>query len=510
VRDDREVEQEERMIKTYQDFDLHIRGSVKTGFTVEAVVSGGGSVLPQALRLPRDRSFGQRLDHVLGQSADRESIEIVGRGLREALFPLPIDKLWANTIGALTDQFGLRLRLRIGPPVLMALPWELIFEEEYVGLRVRFPIVRYLDLLDPPRPLAVRPPLRVLVAVSEPGDVESLDVDAELTSIRTALKQLQDKVEVDVLNPARRDDLLAILRQGYHVLHFIGHGVFTGGEGYLVLEDSEGYSDRTSALLLGHVVADSNLRLIVLNACDTSVTGLRSALGGVAHQLVRMGMPAVIAMQQAVAERSALAFSREFYGALADGWPVDAAVQEGRRSIVAALGNNWNRCVDWAIPTLYMRAPDGVILGIHEENDAEMVKQTDESASWATYATTFHGAVHGPVHTGEGDIHVSSLQYGMDVDDLDSLFEALHKHVREQAPPDQMDAALEKVDALQEAVKEDKPNLSRMQSVLDWFKRNIPQLVGAVTSVILNPLVGKVVEAAGDLVVEEFKRRFGK
>ena len=73
-------------------------------------------------------------------------------------------------------------------------------------------------------------------------------------------------------------------------------------------------------------------------------------------------MPAVVAMQLAIADRTAVAFSREFYGALADGWPVDAAVQEGRRSIVIALGNRWQEYVDWAIPTLHMRAPDGVIL----------------------------------------------------------------------------------------------------------------------------------------------------
>jgi hypothetical protein len=80
--------------------------------------------------------------------------------------------------------------------------------------------------------------------------------------------------------------------------------------------------------------------------------------------LVKAGLPAVVAMQLAIKDRTAVAFSREFYGALASGWPVDAAVQEGRRSIMTVLGNRWNENVDWAIPTLYMRAPDGVILGV--------------------------------------------------------------------------------------------------------------------------------------------------
>jgi CHAT domain-containing protein len=189
-------------------------------------------------------------------------------------------------------------------------------------------------------------------------------VDGELSSMRRALEPLADKVEMDVLESARRDELLSRLRQGYHVLHFIGHGMFDRGEGYLILEDGEGMADKMSASLVGKVVADSNLRLVVLNACETSMAGLKNAFGGVAHQLVRAGMPAVVAMQLSIADRSAVAFSREFYGALADGWPVDAAAQEGRRSIMTALGNQWNRYVDWAIPTLYMRAPDGVILGV--------------------------------------------------------------------------------------------------------------------------------------------------
>lgn len=111
-----------------------------------------------------------------------------------------------------------------------------------------------------------------------------------------------------------------------------------------------------SALLLGQIIADSDLRLAVLNACQTSTTGAELAFGGVAHQLVRAGMPAVVAMQQRIMDQTALAFSREFYRALADGWPVDAAVQEGRRSIMTVLGNDWQGRADWAIPTLYARS----------------------------------------------------------------------------------------------------------------------------------------------------------
>jgi hypothetical protein len=364
VSDASETIQDNGAGKTYKNFDLRLRGNFKAGYTVEAEVTDGGGVPPQPLVLPGDRVFGQILMGVLRQDTSEEDMLATGQALFGALFPPQIGKLWNRAKGSLNGDAGLRVRLRLDSPELMLLPWELVYEEEYIGLRLRFPIVRYLDLPDPPKPLVVQPPLRVLVAVSQPDDVRPLEVDIELDSIQKALAPLADKVEMDVLQAARRDQLLSRLRGGYHVLHFIGHGAFDGNRGYLILENEEKRSDYMSAALVGEMVADTSLRLAVLNACRTSVAGRKSGLGGVAHKLVMAGMPAVVAMQTAIADRAAVAFSREFYGALADGWPVDTAVQEGRRSIMMALGNHWSRRVDWAIPTLYMRAPDGMILGV--------------------------------------------------------------------------------------------------------------------------------------------------
>ena len=90
----------------------------------------------------------------------------------------------------------------------MALPWELAFEEEYIGLRPRLSIVRYLDLPDPPVPVTVQPPLRLFMAVSQPEDTSPLKVDRELASIREALAQLAGQVEVDVFDPTTVEELL--------------------------------------------------------------------------------------------------------------------------------------------------------------------------------------------------------------------------------------------------------------------------------------------------------------
>ncbi|MBU1751897.1 MAG: CHAT domain-containing protein, partial [Chloroflexi bacterium] len=108
-------------------------------------------------------------------------------------------------------------------------------------------------------------------------------------------------------------------------------------------------------------------RLVVLNACQTATADTIDVFRGVAQALVRAGLPAVIANQFNVYDDSALAFAREFYRALADDYPVDAAVTEGRKGVMASLAGlkkDWRGEVDWATPTLFLRAPDGVLWDI--------------------------------------------------------------------------------------------------------------------------------------------------
>ncbi len=126
-----------------------------------------------------------------------------------------------------------------------------------------------------------------------------------------------------------------------------------------------------------------------------------------------------------------------------------------------------------------------------------------------THEVHFHGSVTGPVHAGSGDLRIDTRQFDLNVASLAKLFATLKQEVAAQAPPGMKTKALQKIESLEEAVTEDEPDLGMMESALNWFKKNLPQLAGAVASVIVHPIVGKVVEAAGELVAAEFKRRFG-
>ncbi|MFJ9041311.1 hypothetical protein ACIRF8_32705 [Streptomyces sp. NPDC102406] len=81
--------------------------------------------------------------------------------------------------------------------------------------------------------------------------------------------------------------------------------------------------------------------------------------------------------------------------------------------------------------------------------------------------------------------------------------------VRALLPPDAPDRAGELLDELEESATAPEPDLSTMEYVRRWFGRHLPALAGAVTSLVVHPIVGRLVEAAGGTLAEEFRRRFG-
>jgi hypothetical protein len=81
-------------------------------------------------------------------------------------------------------------------------------------------------------------------------------------------------------------------------------------------------------------------------------------------------------------------------------------------------------------------------------------------------------------------------------------FAQLREQVAAQAPPEQRTAAVERVEELQETVFSDKPDLTTIQYVTRWFRHNLPSLAGSVTSLVVHPLVGRLVQVAGDKLAE--------
>ena len=361
----------------YQDFDLFID---RSGDSLRAQVlnspAGQASAefcLPFSedklenylLRLGRThRVATRRLE-----SQEMNTAKTFGAALFDAVFTGDVKACFRSSLDEVRRQnAGLRIRLRLGDPSVVDLPWEFLYNRSvnrFIALSVHTPLVRYMDLPERIQPIAVKPPIRVLVMISSPSDFPPLDVEAEWAQLNESLADriASGQLAIERLQGASLESLQHRLRrQSYHIFHFIGHGEFDLAlqEGVLILESENKRGHKVDSQFLGMLLHDhESLRVAILNACEGARTSRTDPFAGSAQSLVQQGIPAVIAMQFEIANDVAGKFAHEFYGALADGYPIDAALTEARKSIFAA-----GREVEWGTPVLYLRAPDGRIFDI--------------------------------------------------------------------------------------------------------------------------------------------------
>ena len=201
------------------------------------------------------------------------------------------------------------------------------------------------------------------------------------------------------------------LRRGqYHIFHFIGHGGFdprTQG-GVLVLSDETGRGRLVAADHLGTILHDHrSLRLVVLNACEGARSTRADPFAGVAQTFVQQGIPAVIAMQFEITDQAALIFAGAFYGAIADGYPVDAALAEARKAIFIADND-----IEWGTPVLFLRAPTGQLFLTMGSPESESSAPTSSGVGQAEKEVIFETKA----------IALSSLVKAADAGDATAMF----------------------------------------------------------------------------------------
>lgn len=140
---------------------------------------------------------------------------------------------------------------------------------------------------------------------------------------------------------------------------------------------------------------------------------------------------------------------------------------------------------------------------------------TQNSGSGHTYSVNV-GDVDGQLAVGENITQSQAIGTAAgpptesELAQLRGELAALRKQVEEAGDVDEKTraSAAERVDELGAAVNAEEPKLSTMEYVRNWFADNLPKLAGAVTSIVVNPIVGKLVAVAGDTAVAEWKRRF--
>jgi len=195
--------------------------------------------------------------------------------------------------------------------------------------------------------LKKRKPLSVLYLMSNPTKKHALSLDKEVKAVKEEIKRslFRDNIALYQSEAADFKDILNGLNDhGPRIVHFSGHGNDAG----LAMDGGTVKRGKTNFVtfdLLGKVFAatDNPPDIIVLNACNS--TGARKALLGTAK--------ALIVMEDTVTDTAAVAFARQFYGAIASGLSLQAAFDQacvavefisfgeaGTPSLVTASGVN--------------------------------------------------------------------------------------------------------------------------------------------------------------------------
>lgn len=364
---------------SYLDLEVEVTAAEGRGYRVEVTSPSGGecaATLPFPLE---ERALERRLQGLrlalLSSAAnvrrlampDERLVQELGADLFDWLFVGDARALFDSTRQQAaregTDEW-LRLVLRIRPPELAALPWEFLYDtrrDDYLSLSN--PLVRYPEVLEPIRPLAVAPPLRILGMVARPSDRSELDVELEKRWLLQAVTDLTADRRVAVSwvpGQTWRELRRAVNQQQWHVFHFIGHGGFDAesGEGFIALGEDGGGTYRLTASKLGQLLGPHHsLRLVLLNSCESAQGDDRELFTSTATVLMRRGIPAVLAMQYEISDRAAIEFARAFYETIADGLPVDLAVRDARLAMSLARPNS----MEWGTPVLYLRPSSGQI-----------------------------------------------------------------------------------------------------------------------------------------------------
>jgi hypothetical protein len=99
-----------------------------------------------------------------------------------------------------------------------------------------------------------------------------------------------------------------------------------------------------------------HVRLVLLAACQSGSGEQKASepLAGLAPAFLRLGFPAVIAMQDEISIRGAAAFTETFYRELMTHGYIDSAMVEARREMKRRAPSHG----EWVIPALYLQAED--------------------------------------------------------------------------------------------------------------------------------------------------------
>lgn len=307
----------------------------------------------------------------------------------------------------------LRIELRIDPEVgshgweYLCNPFEQVGNQPAPPLAVYAdaPLFRFYPNIEAATAVQAKP-LRILVAICNPADLgpdqggpsyvrnltrlDTAGLARQMDAIKPALDRLHTifDTEHDILGapgdaqPVTFARLTQKLKEGWHVLHIVAHGVMVKERYYLIMEDEQRRSQPVPPEAFEMPAFRQHLRLAVLSSCQSAVRerDAQQNLPSLAERLVRQGLQAVIAMQDVISIDADQLFVQRFYEELARSGRIDMAMASARFDLYRDKPHGR----DWGYPALFMSTEDGALLEVapappgsagHERTPLEEIKR---------------------------------------------------------------------------------------------------------------------------------------
>lgn len=286
------------------------------------------------------------LEELAGLLADGEFAR-VGRALYDTLFPEgELREAFAEALAlsrAERRALPLHLRFAAEAATLPRYPWELIHDgQSFLVADGAVALARALDCAQAPTPGPVEGALRVLLASPRPAGLD----EAGERAVSPALKALDalrkdGLLHVDLLSPPTPGALAeALSRKAYQIVHLDASAVLASGAGgqmagTLIFEDEFAARSPAGADALRNPLFLSGVALAVLTAPAGSEQAAE-ALAALAPDLVRAGIPAVVAVQHTLGGEQIERLVAQLYRSLAGQATLGDAVAHARGQLMPA------------------------------------------------------------------------------------------------------------------------------------------------------------------------------
>ncbi|MBI4488880.1 MAG: tetratricopeptide repeat protein [Deltaproteobacteria bacterium] len=254
---------------------------------------------------------------------------------------------------------GRRVRIFLPPSTtsVLPIPWESLLRSP--GLSPLLPHVALVRGTTLRKSLALKlpspPPLRILLIISSPLDLGSereIQVEREREIIMAPLRPLiaQGRVWLKVVDVASRTQIRTAVMEGFHIVHFIGHGQ----EGGLWIEDEAGRGCSIPASDFAALFTEGRPLMVWLTACRSAVGPRDDPYGSVAEALTKIGIPEVVAMPYSLTYKAGRTLGKAFYEALTLGRGLEESLESARNAVFQDDARHTQ--ADWTIPALFSEA----------------------------------------------------------------------------------------------------------------------------------------------------------